>query len=190
MNRIVDKRTTRQAELSFAVLQAVVTAAGGTVIQPTQACDEMGVDAICKFEGVFSEDPRAYCYVDVDFQLKSTVQNLHSRTKNGVDCWAFPIKVKQLKKYVARRATPLLLALLVLPNDKDVLPVVSESGIVSIKGVLYWTPTYMFPVDESKETNTVYIPKTSILTPNEMRRIVKMVAERRDEEALRYGTYD
>lgn len=174
MIRIVDKRTTPQAELSFAA---------------SQACDEVRVDAICKFEGVFSENPCAYRYVDVDFQLKSTTQRLHSRIKNGVDCWAFPIKVKQLKKYVARRATPLLLALLALPSDRDEPTVLSKSESVAIQGALYWTPTYMYPVDESKETNTVYIPKTSILTPEEMRRIVKTIAERRGEETLRYGAY-
>lgn len=173
-----------QEGLSFAALQTVTASLGGSTYCASRFDDAEGIDAICTFHGRWFSEFAPFRQLEVHFQLKSTRRIPSTSFNNGTECWSFPLDVDQLARYVEPRRTPLILAFLVLPSDSSRWVESTEKG-VSILGGLYWTPLDGFPLDTSKGSNTVYVPKSSLLSLESLaERTIKPLAE---ERRLVYG---
>ncbi len=173
-----------QEGLSFAALQTIAASLGGSTYCASRADDAGGIDAICSFRGRWFGGSAAFQQLEVHFQLKATRRKPSTSFRNGTECWSFPLGVDQLARYVEPRRTPLVLVLFIFPSDSPCWVESSEKGVFII-GSLYWTPLAGFPLDVSKTSNIVYVPKSSLLTPESLaERIIKPLAE---ERRLVYG---
>jgi len=180
-----------QENLSLAALHMIVSAAGGSALYASHSSDALGLDVAYEFQGTFSQNKLALKDVEIAFQLKSTRKRLNTVNYNGTECWAYPLPVTQLRRYVVRRLAPLILVLLILPTGNEPEKWVEVSlDEITLKGVLYWTPFAGFPLVDQKY-NTVYVPKKNVLTPGSTFNIVKRIAENPDirerDKVLRYG---
>jgi len=159
-----DDLKSREEKLSAAALHAVVATIGGAMHQCDHAVDNLGVDATCVFSGSFTDDPFEDTLITIYVQLKAT-RNPKEVNKNGVDCWALSLDVKQIRRYLDCGKHFFLALFIAPPEDEQERWVEVTPESVVVRKSLYWTFLKGFQIDDAQKTNTIYIPKTNLLTP-------------------------
>ncbi len=166
----------RQEELSAVAFHAVLAQAGGALLPSSRNADAMGVDVSCCFQGVFSPRISGLTSTSLHVQLKSTRSPV-SVEKRGAEYWRLDVPVEKLRRYMSWNFE-LILALFVLPSERDerAWVTVDRDG-VTLRKSLYWTSLVGFPLDDAKPTNALFIPQTSLLTPDALRGVVASKVE-------------
>lgn len=178
--RISDVRSTEE-ELSVAALHSVVACVGGTLQQPTHKSDSWGVDVDCKFFGRFTDSEDEKLGKELRVQLKAT--RAPTEASNGDEkYWTISLDVVKLERYL--QWDSLILVLFVVPpKEKQERWVEVDAESVVARRSLYWTFLRGYPLDKTKKTNTIRIPKRNLLTPDAL---IEIVAQ----ETARKGRYD
>jgi len=161
--QIGDAKSTEE-ELSVAALHSVVACVGGTLQQPTHKSDSWGVDVDCKFFGRFTGAQDEKLGKELRVQLKAT-RTPKEASKGDEKCWAVSLDVAKLERYL--QWDSLILALFIVPPEEEQEKWVEvDSERVVARRSLYWTFLRGYPLDKTKKTNTIHIPKGNLLTPN------------------------
>jgi hypothetical protein len=154
-----------EAELSYAYLHAVAAIAGAACSISGRLSDNRGIDAQLTAWGPFPNGGERH-EVDLKIQLKATVS---IPTDLGTH---FSYTLKDIGHYDDLRraayAVPRVLVVLFLPASKmDWLA--STADVLSLKKCAYWVSLVGAPTTANKSCNTVYLPKTQMLTPDSLK---------------------
>ncbi len=157
--------TQQQEQFSNAYLQMVATLAECTLAKPK--VDDDSVDFTIHAKGYRGQ----YEYPRLDVQLKC-YRNSSIESQN----FSYPLKIKNYNDLrVTTVLVPRILIILVVPQDiKDWLEQSDQQTI--IKHCAYWASIRGKPSLQNTKTVTVSIPQANRLTPNELRRLMQIVA--------------
>ena len=138
---------------------AAIAAAKGFAIEPTRI-DNDSVDATICCDGYLVPGESILRSPEIKLQLKAT---LNANIINNHIHFALPIKnYNDLK---ARSATPRLLVVLCLPEQKDEWVTHSSEELI-LKKCAYYLNLYGFPESENETTVTVKIPLANVFSPD------------------------
>lgn len=163
-----------KCELSQAYVHAVVSRLGCVCQWANRQLDNLGIDAIVRFEGSFPKHPEARNSLTLDVQVKSTSQNLE------FDASGERIIFDGLTKNVydrfrdKNRSVPALLVLLSLPNDSQQWLRLSEEELI-LKKCAYWVSLKGAP-ECSGETKRIFFPKKQLFNVDQLKHIICTLA--------------
>lgn len=161
------------AELSYAYLHAVAAKAGMGCSWGTRHDDGAGVDATLRVQHDFGAGALLSDFT-VDVQLKSTIQD----PVVADDCLSFALPLKNYDELRSTSCSPLkLLVVLFLPADHARWLEVSEDQLIS-RRCAYWLGLHGAPTSENMTSQTVYIPKVNVLTPDQMLSVARAFARK------------
>lgn len=157
--------TQQQEQFSNAYLKMVATLAECTLAKPE--VDDDSVDFTIHAKGYSGQ----YEYPRLDIQLKC-FRNSPIQSPN----FSYSLKIKNYNDLrVTTVLVPRILIILVVPQDiKDWLEQSDQQTIV--RHCAYWASIRGKPPTNNTETVTVSIPQVNRLTPNELRRLMQIVA--------------
>ena len=169
-----------EAELSYAYLHAVAARAGIACDAARRAHDNLGIDAMLSVVDDFG--PKAVMTeVTLHIQLKATSKK--TALKSGRRSYF----LKEVDEYERLRANTVyptrFLAVLFLPEDADDWLKVTDEQLIA-KRAAYWVSLVGAPPSRNKTGQTVYLPESQLLCPDELRRLFKRVAH---QEKLLYA---
>lgn len=167
-----------ESELSYAYLHAVASRCGIICDSTHRHTDEAGVDAVLRVRGKLANDSTLTQFT-VDVQLKaSKVAPIEQDGK-----YSHSLK---LKNYDELRSTstgaPQLLVVLYLPSKPDEWLSQSEESLVA-RRCAYWLSLHNAPPSPNATHQTVYIPKTNVLSTELLRDVMTRFSR---EEAIHY----
>lgn len=155
-----------EAELSYAYLHAVASAAGAACFNAPRLPDNRGIDAQLTAWGPFlNGGPRME--VDLKVQLKATVSvptDLGSHLSYNLKDIGHYDELRRTGAY----AIPRVLVVLYLPKNRAEW-VLSSADALSLKKGAYWVSLAGAEKTNNKSGVTVYLPKTQLLTPDSLR---------------------
>ncbi len=140
----------RMELLSRAYVDAVACSIGAQV--GNLSYDNQSVDGT--FASSKGKCPR------IDFQLKATYA--HDFDMSGK--MSFPLPIKNYNDLRSERCTPTILIVLAMPADEQ-LWLAHDHDALLIRRCAYWKSLLSEPETTSTTTKTVYIEKTSALSP-------------------------
>lgn len=157
--------TQQQEQFSNAYLRMVATVAECTLSKPE--VDDDSVDFTIHGKGYNGK----YGYPRLDVQLKC-YRNFPIQLQG----FSYPLKIKNYNDLkVTNVLVPRILIILVVPkNIEDWLEHSDQQTIV--KHCAYWASIRGKPPTQNTKTVTVSIPQRNRLTPNELRRLMQIVA--------------
>jgi hypothetical protein len=151
-----------EAELSYAYLHAVASKAGFSCEYRNRHLDGAGVDATITEDGRKLANDSVLTSFSVDVQLKATYQDLTEH--NG--CLSYSLSVPHYDKLRKDEvAAPRILVVLRLPANPDEWLHISEDALVA-KRCAYWVSLRAAPASANRENQTVYIPRSNLLSPS------------------------
>jgi hypothetical protein len=169
-----------EAELSYAYLHAVASRAGFACEYTTRHMDSAAVDAIVREDGRFLAADSELSSFELYVQLKATYQVLTE--VNGK--WSYPLPIGQYNKLRSVRVSaPRLLVVLLLPEDANEWLRHSEDGLLA-KRCAYWVSLRGAPESDNEVNQTVYVPKTQVLSPQSLTALMTQFSRR---EVLPYA---
>jgi hypothetical protein len=169
-----------EAELSYAYLHAVASRAGFACEYTTRHMDSAAVDAIVREEGRFLAADSELGSFELYVQLKATYQHLTEVNER----WSYPLPIGQYNKLRSVRVSaPRLLVLLLLPEDATEWLRHSEDGLLA-KRCAYWVSVRGAPESVNDVSQTVYIPKRQVLSPQSLTELMTRFSRR---EVLPYA---
>lgn len=149
-----------QSELSYAYLHAVAAKAKMSCKVGNRHDDNNGVDAQVSAIGPFPNGGYLKDFI-INIQLKST-RVIPTETENH---FSYPL---DLKGYNDLRETNLgqarFLVVLYLSEDSEDWLNISEDQLI-LKKCAYWVSLRNAPASSNSTNQTVYIPKSNLLTP-------------------------
>ena len=149
-----------ESELSYAYLHAVASRAGFACEYTTRHVDDAGVDAIVREDGRRLTDDSLLTSFDLHVQLKATFQS--PTEQDGL--FSYSLKVPQYDKLRNTKVnSPRILVVLYLPRDATQWLAHTEDALVA-KRCAYWVSLRNAPMSSNPEHQTVYIPKTQLLS--------------------------
>jgi hypothetical protein len=167
-----------ESELSYAYLHAVASKAGASCNNVTRHQDNRGIDAT--LTAWIELQNEATAEVDLKIQLKSTTKvpseqgEYWSYSLQGIDRYN-DLRAKEV-------ATPRILVVLFLPqNSTEWLSCTTEQLV--LKRAAYWVSLCGAPPSNNDTAQTVYLPKSQLLTPDALLGIFKRLA---NKELLNY----
>jgi len=157
-----------ESELSYAYLHAVAAKAGMSCKQGDRHDDGAGVDAEINYRGMTSHPYKRH--VQVNIQLKATVKNAGSNS----DYLSY--FMQGVKRYEKLRTDDSdiykILVVLFLPNDPSSWLSCNPDELI-LKKAAYWVCLYGAPASSNPTGQTVYLPKTNLLTPDSLNTLVE-----------------
>jgi Domain of unknown function (DUF4365) len=169
-----------KAELSYAYLHAVAARAGFGCEVTGRHSDNAGVDAYVRVKERLAQDVvhTNFCF---EVQLKATSQI------PAVEAERFSYWFKDVDRYdnLRERSAPMpkLLVVLFLPEDAGKWLEHSEEALVA-RRCAYWVSLWDAPASANRTGQTVYLPRTNLLSVDGLRHLALSLAR---EEELRYG---
>jgi hypothetical protein len=153
-----------EAELSYAFLHAVASRAGFSCEYRNRHLDGTGVDATITEDGRKLADDSVLTSFSVDIQLKATYRELPEQGGR----FSYPLSIPHYEKQrLEEVASPRLLIVLRLPRDPEEWLRISEDSLVA-KGCTYWVSLRGAAATTNKDSQTVYIPRQNLLTPQSL----------------------
>ena len=159
-----------ESELSYAYLHAVAAKAGMSCEVTGRHADNHGVDA--RLTAWYDDLPVKE--VDLKIQLKDTTQQLKEAGGH------LHYVVQGRNRYDAlreERATPLILAVLLLPAEPDEWLVHSEQELI-LRRTVYWMSLQGAPPSPNSSGQTVYIPKAQVLDPPGLQALARRIGNK------------
>ncbi|MBO0698297.1 MAG: DUF4365 domain-containing protein [Zavarzinella sp.] len=170
-----------EAELSYAYLHAVASKAGFACEYTTRHMDSAAIDAIVREDGRFLADDSAWSCFEAHFQLKATYQRL-AVVENR---WSFSLPIHQYNRLRDERVgNPRFLVVLLLPDNAAEWLQHSEDGLIA-KRCAYWVSLRGAAESDNERDQTVYIPRTQLLSPDGLTTLMTRLSRR---EVIPYGS--
>jgi hypothetical protein len=163
-----------ESELSYAYLHAVASQAGMSCSPSTRHDDNNGIDATLTAWGPFPGG--GYLNeVDIKIQLKATIG---TPVDDGENLSYF---LKEVKRYDDLRtetvSTARILVVLFLPQQSDDWLGHSEAEL-ALRKCAYWQSLRGAPASTNKTGETIYLPKTQMLTPDGIQTLATRLSHR------------
>lgn len=157
-------------DLSICYLKTIAAVQGIAVERIEH--DEDSVDVIIK--KVIITDENIPFNSQVSVQLKSTSsKSQYSISKEEV---SYKLKVKNYNDLCIPASMPSILAVLILPEEKDEWTMWTPEELM-IKGKMFWLSLQDKEVSENKENVTVKIPRENILNADTIENLIKKAAK-------------
>ncbi len=160
-----------EAELSYSYLHAVAGRAGMCCKKGDSHDDDAGVDAEVSYRGDLGHRYKREQQINV--QLKATKK--HSGSKPG----HLTYFLQGVKRYNDLRANesdiPRLLVVLFLPDQETNWLEVTVEELV-LRNAAYWVSLKDAPATQNEYGATIYLPKTNLLTPENLIELVRNAA--------------
>lgn len=162
-----------ESEISYAYLHAVSGKAGMSCKPGDRHDDGNGVDAEVNYRGV-SGHPYIK-HVQLNIQLKATIES------PGTDPNFASYYIQGIKRYNKLRkddsAIYKLLVVLFLHSDMSEWLKCTEEELI-LKNCAYWVCLYDAEESTNATGQTVYLPKSNLLTPDELIRLANLAAHK------------
>jgi hypothetical protein len=167
-----------EAELSYAYLHAVATRCGFGCEYTTRHMDNAAVDAIVREDDRFLAADSILSSFEVHVQLKATFQRLPEADGR----WSYRLPLGQYNKLRSTRVSaPRMLVVLLLPDNAEDWLRHSEDGLLAQR-CAYWVSLRGAPDSENAESQTVYVPRRQLLSPESLTGLMTRFSRR--EEVL------
>ena len=163
-----------EAELSYAYLHAVASKAGFACEYTTRHMDSVAVDAIVREEGRFLSTDSVLGSFEAHLQLKATYQRL----KEIEGRWSFSLPIHQYNRLRESRVqnSRILVVLQLPPNPEEWLRH-SEESLVA-RQCAYWVSLRGAPASTNDTEQTVYIPRSQLLSPDNLNDLMTRFSRR------------
>ncbi len=165
-----------EAELSYAYLHAVATRGGFGCSSASRHLDDVSVDAQIHEDGRMLAGDSIHASFALHVQLKAT--RVLPVEQNGRFSFSLPIhRYNRLRE--TRLVIPRIMVVLYLPPDPAEWLRHSEDALIA-KRCAYWVSLRGAPASENAGHQTVYIPRTQMLSIESLTEIMTRCS--RDEE--------
>lgn len=159
---------TIKEQFSYSYVKMIASLTGLEVIVTDRPSDASGIDIIIRapdrINGIFSPT--------IDAQVKCTSRDVVKKK-----CIKYPLEVKNYKRLIGLAQSPQILIIVLFPNDiNECLKITSDSTLLNRCG--YWISLQGKEDVNNKNTITIDIPKTNILTPEILKNIIEEHADR------------
>lgn len=161
--------TNDKEDIHISYLSAVCASA--SISFDLQRHDDDSTDSIVKKEVTF-EDGRKYVS-SLRIQLKCT--SSVSQYTDGEETLRYKLKVQNFNDLCKKCTTPIILGLLVLPEDEETWVEWSEKELL-IKGRMYWADFSDKLPSDNKTTVTVSIDKKNLINKDTLLGILEKIA--------------
>ena len=169
-----------ESELSYAYLHAVASRAGIICEYSGRHTDEAGVDAVLRVKGKLAEES-VLTHFTTDVQLKATMRE--AVEQNGR--FSYNLRMKNYNDLRSESTiAPQLLVVLFLPDDAALWLSHSDEGLISRK-CAYWLSLRGAPDSNNDSLQSVYIPKTNLLSVESLTELMARFSQR---ETIAYAT--
>ena len=163
--------TTKQMEdLQISYTSALCAAVD--ISYDTQRHDDDSTDAIIK-KTIFLSNGCSF-FSQLRIQLKSTCSP--SQYKDTGDCIKYTLKVKNYNDLCTPSTMPIILCLLILPEDDSVWVNWSTEDLL-IKGSMYWLDLSSAERSPNAEAVSVSIPKSNTVSPETLLNLLTKIAK-------------
>ncbi len=142
-------------DIHISYISALCASAG--ISYDTQRHDDDSTDGIIKKR---IKLPNTTVDASLRIQLKSTCS--HSSYKEQDVTIKYTLKVKNYNDLCIKGTTPIILGLLILPEDRDSW-VKSNLDELLIRGRMYWADFSRSPLSSNTSSVTIEIPKTNVV---------------------------
>lgn len=157
-----------KAELSYAYLHSIASRAGLSCEISNRHYDSAGVDAVLRARQRFRPDS-IYTNFSVDVQLKATSQVLSCDER---DRYSFALTIDHYNKLrEVEVQSQRLLVVFILPEDDTQWIDHSEAGLTA-RRCAYWVSLWNAPESHNTGSQTIYLPRTNIFSPESLRTIM------------------
>ncbi len=161
-----------ESELSYSYLHAVASKGGMNCQYGNRHADNYGIDATIEFydniPGTIRSD------VTLRVQLKATKKSL-KETATHYSFW-FDGKAQYDRMRLHKGEPYRLLVVMLLPDNPNDWLTCGTDNLVLKKRSAYWISLVGAPESSNAGGETIYIPKTQILTPDSLRNICQQIA--------------
>lgn len=165
-----------EAELSYSYLHAVASKAGFACEHAQRHLDDAGVDAIVREDGRKLSHNSVLTSLELHVQLKATFQSLHESEGR----FSYSLTVPRYDKLRNPRVnSPRILVLLILPAEASNWLEHSEEGLVA-KRCAYWVSLRNAAESQNPKHQTVYVPKSQILSPESLTELMARFSRREE----------
>ena len=162
-----------ESELSYAYLHAIAGKAGMNCKAGDRHDDGHGVDAEINYRGITSH--RYLKHIQLNIQLKATTAS----PGNHPDFLSYFFS--GLSRYDKLRTNDShiykILAVLFLPSDPTSWLTCSGDELI-LKKSAYWTCLYGAETSTNESGQTIYLPKSQLLTPDELLRLANLAVHK------------
>ena len=157
-------------DLSICYLKTIAAVKGIAVERIEH--DEDSVDVIIK--KVLNTNKNIQFNSQISIQLKSTSsKSQYSISEQEI---SYKLKVKNYNDLCMPASMPSILALLILPEEKEEWTKWTPDELI-IKGKMFWLSLQDKEMSDNKDSVTVKIPKENILNANTIDELIQKVAE-------------
>lgn len=163
--------TTKQME-DLQISYTSALCASVDISYDTQRHDDDSTDAIIK-KTIFLPDGGRF-NSQLRIQLKSTCSP--SQYTDAGDCIRYTLKVKNYNDLCTPSTTPVILCLLILPEEDSIWVNWSIEELL-IKGSMYWLDLSSAERSPNAETVSVSIPKSNIVSPESLLDLLTKIAK-------------
>ncbi len=160
-------------DLSISYISALAANAG--IDYDTQPHDDDSTDGILKKEIILDNGS---VYAELHVQLKST--SSQSQYVDEGETISYALKAKNYNDLCMPRTVPIILALLILPENKNDWTVWTPEELI-LKGRMYWINLVNRKPSQNSSTVTVKIPKSHRINIEQLNLLLQKVAK---DEAL------
>ena len=164
------KESRNKEDLSIAYLSALCASAGIAI--DLQRHDDDSTDAIIK-KLIVLDDGRM-CESMLRVQLKST--SSRSQYHEDPQTITYTLKIKNYNDLRRKATTPIILALMILPEDAKDWTKWTEEELL-IKGRMYWTSLRNAPEKDNTSSVAVKIERRHTVNSAELAELLKRAAE-------------
>ena len=160
----------RKEDLQISYISALCAVIGAAY--ETQRHDEDSTDGIIKKRISLSEEK--FFDSSIRIQLKATSSSSQYRYED--DAIVYRLKVKNYNDLCTPATTPIILGLLILPdNEAEWLDWTEEE--ILIRGCMYWLDLSGYDKSDNKETVVVRIPKQNVINQDSLNMILEELAK-------------
>ncbi|MCF8324411.1 MAG: DUF4365 domain-containing protein [Leadbetterella sp.] len=159
-----------EAELSYAYLHAIASKSGLSCTIANRSDDNYGIDAHVSY---FDKIPGTYITdVELRVQLKAT-KNKGAETPTHI---SYPFSGIQGydKLRENKGGAPRILIVLFLSEIEANWLTISEEELI-MKHAAYWVCLYDAPPSTNKSSETIYLPKANLLTPDALKALCQEI---------------
>lgn len=155
-----------ESELSYAYLHAIASKAGMNCKTGNRHDDNEGIDAVVNYNGPI---PETYITdVQIDVQLKATIKD----GGDNPDYWTYYLQGVNRYDKLRLDSSPIvkILVVLFLPNNSEEWLKCSQDELI-LKHAAYWVCLHGAKASDNTTGQTIYIPKTNLITPESLRNL-------------------
>jgi hypothetical protein len=153
----------RKEQFSKAYVHAVASVAGFATYTPSVDDDSVDLGVSARGGADTPRRPR------LEMQLKCT----HTDTGDG-DHLTYPLKLKNYDDLRAETIVPRILVVVLVPEDINSWLHCTEAEMC-VRRCAYWASLHGMPATTNTTSVTISLPRTALLTPEELRSIMRRV---------------